>query len=113
MAGEARRDACHSSQSVEQLLGLKRLYQGAGEVGFVIAVGFVGHGRNLVGARVQEGAKERTQIESMVDEILGERIQQGSVAGRIGSAEIVVRLNDAAAKQVIPDAIDLSAREKW
>ena len=48
----------------------------------------------------------------MGDEVAVRAVQQRAVDRRVGGAEVVVRIDEAAAHQVIPDAVDLRAGEE-
>ena len=48
----------------------------------------------------------------VLGEVLGQRVEQRVVGRRVGLAEVVVRIDDAAAHQVRPDAVGLGAGEE-
>ena len=64
----------------------------------------------LVGARIGDGPHQVPQVETVIDEILRQRVEQRRVARRIRGADIVHRIDDAAAEEVAPHAV---RRSTW
>ena len=51
------------------------------------------------------------EVESTVDQFVRQRVEQRRIAGRVGGAEIVDRIDDPAAHQVKPDPVRLDPAE--
>ena len=85
---------------------------GVREILGVVLVPLVGRDAGLVGARIGDGAHQLAQVEIVIQEILGQRVEQRRIAGRIGRADIVHRIDDAAAEEVAPHAVDGGFREE-
>ena len=97
---------------VGQLLGHQPPYIVLGIVQIVGPVCVVGLARKLIHARVQDQANRVCfRLIAVVDEVLGQCVEQGLVGGRIGDAKIIDRLHQAPAQVVLNNAIDNGSRK--
>ena len=83
------------------------------EIFGIAGVPFIRRETRLIGSRIGDGTHQLPQIEFMVDEVLGHRVEQGRIARRIGGADVVHRLDDPSPKEVAPDTIGRGLGEEW
>ena len=111
-SGNDRAHAGGQRQRVHQFLRAQPPRHGVREIVGVVLVPLVGRDAGLIGARIGDGAHQLPQIEIVIHEILGQRVEQRRIAGRIGRADIVHRIDDAAPEEVAPHAVDGGLREE-
>src|SRR6185437_8750000 len=72
----------------------------------------VRHARPLVSFAGDNSLHQMTGVELLRDEIGGEGVEQGRVDRRVGAANVVHRVDDAAVEEVAPQAVDEAAGEE-
>src|SRR5207247_11202518 len=92
-------------KGVEQLLGAQQLGDGVREILVVVLVEVVRLGAKLIGSRVHDDAAQIFHVELVSHEVLGESVEQLVVGRGVGIAEVIDWIDNAAAEQVIPDAV--------
>ena len=81
----------------------------------VVAVGripFIGRECRLINTGVGDGPHQMLQIEIMIHEVFGQRIQQRRVRRRVGGPDIVHRIDDALAQKITPNPVGDRLGEK-
>ena len=96
---------------VEELLGAEAADDGVAVVVLVAGVGGVGDVAELVDARGGDGADEPVEVVAVFDEVFGQGLEELGVGGRVALAEVIDGVDQAAAEEVEPDAVDLHAGE--
>ena len=77
-------------------------------VDLVVLVPFIGGERELIGAALDDDLHQVADIETTLDEFVGQVLQQFRIARRIAGADVIQRLNDTGSGQVAPDAIGIA-----
>ena len=111
VAVEGMRNARDLAQDVEQHLRRQPARLVGAEQRAPERARIVRAGRELVGARVQDRAMEGLESVPVADEELRQPIQQLRVRRLVRGPEVIVRLHDAGAKILVPDAVDRSPCE--
>ena len=111
-AVERGRRAGHGRDRVEQDFGRQELGLGVREIEAVVRVQRVGGRAELIGAAVQDRADQLLEVVAVLDEVGREAVEQLVVAGGVGVAEVVDRLDDPPADQVKPDPVDQALGEE-
>ncbi len=82
-----------------------------GVVNHIVAIGRVGETGELIGSRRDDRLHQAPQVVAVFPEILGERREQLGVGRRIGGAEVIHRIDNAAAEELAPNPVDRSFGE--
>lgn len=82
------------------------------EVNAVMAIGCVGRGGLLIGARIENRPLQLADIKLAGDEIPGQGVEQLVVRCGVGEREVIDGMNDAYAKVMTPNAIGKAAGEE-
>ena len=104
-AGELGLGAGGEREGIDHLLRAQATRMGVTEVNRVILVPLVLHNGELIGARLADGLHQLAQVEAVLHELRRERVEQFRIARRIAGADVVHRIDDAAAEEVAPDAV--------
>ncbi len=64
------------------------------EIHFIAGVPRIGVKAGLIGSRIDDGPDQMPQVELVLDEILGQSVQQRRIAGRIRGTNVVHGLDD-------------------
>ena len=107
-ARQPRLRAAGPVDGIKQHLGRQALGHKASVVDRVVFVPAIGDVRVLVGARLANGPDQLLHIEAAGDEIPGQSIEQLGIRRRVAGADVVDRLDDAHAKQIAPQAVDIA-----
>ena len=107
--GEIREGRARSGDDVDRIeehLGGEPAGEEMGEVLKIVGIPLQRHGAGLVGPRENDRADETFQIVLRLPEALGQAVEEGWVRGGIGVAQIILRLDQPAAEEVLPVAVD-------
>ncbi len=77
-----------------------------------LALSLVGPSAELIGPADQDRADQGLEVELHRDELGGQAVEQLVVRGGVGVAEVIHRLDDPPADQVIPDPVDQALGEE-
>ena len=96
---------CHRRHGIVHGLCRKSAPVRAGKISHISQVAFIREGTCLIRFRQQNGANQVLQIKLMGHEVLGQPIQQFLIGRRIGSPEIIHRVDDSTTKKLTPNSV--------
>ena len=98
-------------QGVEELLGRHGLHQHVAEEGVVFFVVLGSAAGEVIGFGGGDPADQGLDVVAGVAEVGGQAVEEFRVAGRVMVAEVVDRVDEAAAQEVAPGRVDEGAGE--
>ena len=112
-AGQPLLNARNPADCIEHLLFAQQADTGAAREKVLVSfVGRVMIGFLLIGPTVQNETNHPLAIESMLDEVFGQRVEQLGIRRRIRLPKIIYRIDDAVPQEVGPNSIDFDVREE-
>ncbi len=87
------------------MLGRVQLRHGVREILVVVLVEFIGVSTELVGPRLHNCSDQVFRVITMIGEVLGQRVQEVVIGGRVRVAKVIDGIDDAPPTQMKPDAI--------
>ncbi len=110
--GKRRRAGGDLRDSIVQDLGTEASGVEARKRFFIVGVGVIGHGSQLIGTAPGDGADQVLQAEFAIHQILGKCCEQLGIGGRVGDTHIIEGIDDSLAEEMGPVAIGHGAGEE-